>query len=69
MMALREGLPGTIYRKDYEAPDFGLTRSTCWCRSNRAVLGLLPHLTLSDEQPGTAPQARRRGIGFTVGGA
>ena len=24
MMALREGLPGTIYRKDYEAPDFGV---------------------------------------------
>ena len=23
-MALREGLPGTIYRKDYEAPDFGV---------------------------------------------
>ena len=22
MMALREGLPGTIYRKDYVAPDF-----------------------------------------------
>ena len=22
MMALREGLPGTIYRKDYAAPDF-----------------------------------------------
>ena len=24
-MALREGLPGTIYRADYQAPDFGLT--------------------------------------------
>ena len=24
-MALREGLPGTIYRTDYRAPDFGLT--------------------------------------------
>ena len=24
-MALREGLPNTIYRADYRAPDFGLT--------------------------------------------
>jgi len=24
-MALREGLPSTIYRADYRAPDFGLT--------------------------------------------
>ena len=26
MMALREGLPGTIYRKDYKVPDFSVKK-------------------------------------------
>ena len=26
MMALREGLPGTIYRKDYQVPDFSVKK-------------------------------------------
>jgi aminopeptidase N len=54
-MALREGLPGTIYRKDYQAPAFGIETVDLLVQIEEGRTLVTATLDVTRQQSGTAP--------------
>ncbi len=54
-MGLREGLPGTIYRKDYKAPAFGIETVYLQVQIEEGRTRVTATLDMMRQQPGAMP--------------